>query len=76
MIGHSHPDIVAAIHSVADSGFMLRGINPREGERIWLLVDRISSYKAVRLYNSGTGANTIAIATALVYTAQKKGSND
>lgn len=76
MIGHSHPDVVAAIHRVADSGFMLGGPNPSEGELAQLLIDRIPSYEAVRFCNSGTEANTMAIATALAYTGRKKVSGD
>lgn len=75
MIGHSHPDVVGAIHRVADSGFMLGGPNPSEGELAQLLVDRIPSYEAVRFCNSGTEANTMAIATALAYTGRKKVSD-
>ena len=72
MVGHSHPEIVAAIHNVADSGFMLGGPTASEGELARLLVDRIPSYEAVRFCNSGTEANTMAIAAALAYTGRKK----
>lgn len=74
MLGHSHPDVVTAIHAVADAGFMLGGPNPSEGELARLLVDRIPSYEAVRFCNSGTEANTMAIATALAYTRRNKAS--
>lgn len=72
MVGHSHPDVVAAIHGVADTGFMLGGPTPAEAELAQLLVDRIPSYEAVRFCNSGTEANTMAIAVALAYTGRKK----
>lgn len=72
MVGHSHPDIVAAIHAVADAGFMLGGPTASEAELAQLLVDRIPSYEAVRFCNSGTEANTMAIAAALAYTGRKK----
>ena len=72
MVGHSHPDVVAAIHDIADAGFMLGGPNPSEGELAQLLVSRIPSYEAVRFCNSGTEANTMAIATALAYTGRNK----
>ncbi|KAI8244847.1 hypothetical protein K4K55_004098 [Colletotrichum sp. SAR 10_96] len=72
MFGHSHPDIIAAIESVTKSGFTLGGPGPKEGELGKLLVDRFPSIDAIRFCNSGTEANTMAIATALHFIGRKK----
>ncbi|KAL0944528.1 aminotransferase class-iii [Colletotrichum truncatum] len=72
MFGHSHPDIIAAIESVTKSGFTLGGPGPMEGELGKLLVDRFPSIDAIRFCNSGTEANTMAIATALHFVGRKK----
>lgn len=72
MFGHSHPDIIAAIHSVTQSGFTLGGPSPKEGELGQLLVERFPSIDAIRFCNSGTEANTMAIATALHFIGRKK----
>ncbi|KAF6807941.1 aminotransferase class-iii [Colletotrichum sojae] len=72
MFGHSHPDIVAAIESVMRSGFTLGGPSPREGELARLLVERFASIEAIRFCNSGTEANTMALATALHYVGRRK----
>ncbi|GJC79021.1 beta-phenylalanine transaminase [Colletotrichum liriopes] len=72
MFGHSHPDIIAAIESVTKTGFTLGGPTPREGELGTLLVERFSSIDAIRFCNSGTEANTMAIATALHFNGRKK----
>lgn len=72
MFGHSHPDIIAAIESVTRSGFTLGGPSPGEGELGRLLVERFASIDAIRFCNSGTEANTMALATALHYIGRKK----
>ncbi|OLN81218.1 Beta-phenylalanine transaminase [Colletotrichum chlorophyti] len=72
MFGHSHPEIIAAIQSVTKSGFTLGGPTPKEGELGQLLVERFPSLDAVRFCNSGTEANTMAIATALHFVQRRK----
>ncbi|KAF9881655.1 aminotransferase class-III [Colletotrichum karsti] len=72
MFGHSHPNIIAAVSSVLESGFTLGGPGPKEGELGNLLVDRFPSIDAIRFCNSGTEANTMAIATALHFNKKKK----
>ncbi|GKT47357.1 beta-phenylalanine transaminase [Colletotrichum spaethianum] len=72
MFGHSHPDIIAAVESVTKAGFTLGGPTPKEGELGMLLVERFPSIDAVRFCNSGTEANTMAIATALHFNGRKK----
>jgi glutamate-1-semialdehyde 2,1-aminomutase len=72
MFGHSHPKIKEAVASVLASGFTLGGPNQYEGELASLLVDRFPSVAAIRFCNSGTEANTMAIATALAFTKRRK----
>jgi glutamate-1-semialdehyde 2,1-aminomutase len=72
LFGHSNPEIKAAIQTVIESGFTLGGPNLREGELAKLLVSRFASMDAIRFCNSGTEANTMAIATALAYNGRKK----
>ncbi|KAK2034478.1 aminotransferase class-III [Colletotrichum zoysiae] len=72
MFGHSHPKIIAAIESVTKSGFTLGGPTPKEGELGSLLVERFPSIDAIRFCNSGTEANTMAIATALHFNGRRK----
>jgi glutamate-1-semialdehyde 2,1-aminomutase len=72
MFGHSHPAIKDAIQEVMDSGFTLGGVNTKEGELAHALASRFPSVDAIRFANSGTEANTLAIATAITYTHKKK----
>ncbi|KFY92624.1 hypothetical protein V500_04121 [Pseudogymnoascus sp. VKM F-4518 (FW-2643)] len=72
MFGHSHPKIINAVENVLKTGFTLGGPNLFEGELAKLLVARFPSVDSIRFCNSGTEANTMAIATALAYNRRKK----
>ncbi|OBT82047.1 hypothetical protein VE02_09502 [Pseudogymnoascus sp. 03VT05] len=72
MFGHSHPKIINAVENVLKTGFTLGGPNLYEGELAKLLVARFPSVDSIRFCNSGTEANTMAIATALAYNRRKK----
>lgn len=72
MFGHSHPEIIATAEHVMKSGFNLGGPHQHEGELARRLVERFSSLDQVLFCNSGTEANTMAIATALHFTGRKK----
>ncbi|KAG7112506.1 Beta-phenylalanine transaminase like protein [Verticillium longisporum] len=70
--GHSHPAILDAIDRAAKGGFNLGDPNEREVELAEKLVSRFPSMDTIRFCNSGTEANTMAIATALHSTKRKK----
>ncbi|KAM0274920.1 hypothetical protein ACHAQH_007729 [Verticillium albo-atrum] len=70
--GHSHPAIRDAIERAAKGGFNLGGPNEREVELAEKLVSRFPSMDTIRFCNSGTEANTMAIATALHLVQRKK----
>lgn len=72
MYGHSHPVILAAIERAAKTGYTLGGPNEREVELAEKLVNRFPSIDSIRFCNSGTEANTMAIATALHFVKRKK----
>ena len=72
MFGHSHPEIIKAIESVTKSGFTLGGTTRKEQELARLLVSRFPSMDSIRFCNSGTEANTLALATALAHNGRKK----
>ncbi|KAM0331388.1 hypothetical protein ACHAQA_003061 [Verticillium albo-atrum] len=72
MYGHSHPEILSAIERAAHGGFNLGGPNEREVELAEKLVSRFPSMDSIRFCNSGTEANTMAIATALHFVKRKK----
>lgn len=70
--GHSHPVINDSVQQALSTGFSLGGITEKEAELAEILIDRFPSLDKVRFCNSGTEANTFAIATAMAYTQRKK----
>ncbi|KAJ5594160.1 acetylornithine aminotransferase [Penicillium hispanicum] len=70
--GHSHPVIHDAVNQALATGFSLGGITQKEAELAEILTRRFPSLEKVRFCNSGTEANTFAIATAMAYTKKKK----
>ncbi|KAJ5111294.1 acetylornithine aminotransferase [Penicillium argentinense] len=70
--GHSHPVIQEAVQQALSTGFSLGGITEKEAELGEILAGRFPSIEKVRFCNSGTEANTFAVATALAHTQRKK----
>ncbi|MGA2401086.1 MAG: glutamate-1-semialdehyde 2,1-aminomutase [Syntrophobacteraceae bacterium] len=72
ILGHSHPEVVAALREVADRGTSY-GIPTRiEIEMARKVVEMVPSIEMVRMVNSGTEAAMSAIRLARGYTGRKK----
>ena len=72
LYGHNHPVIRAAIDGALDAGWNLGAHGVQEARLARLVCDRFPSLDLVRFTNSGTEANLMAIATALVVTGRKR----
>lgn len=70
--GHSHPVIKNAVQEALSTGFSLGGITEKEAQLASILTNRFPSMDKVRFCNSGTEANTFALAAALAHTKRKK----
>ncbi|KAL4984981.1 putative acetylornithine aminotransferase [Aspergillus falconensis] len=70
--GHSHATIKAAVQEAVSVGLSLGGITEKEAQLGEILIARFPSLEKVRFCNSGTEANTFAIATAIAYTKREK----
>lgn len=70
--GHNHPVIRKAIEQALDGGWNYGGHNQMEQKLAKIVCKRFPYMEKVRFVNSGTEANMIAIATAVVYTGKKK----
>jgi glutamate-1-semialdehyde 2,1-aminomutase len=70
--GHSHPTIEAAVQEALATGLSLGSITEKEAQLGENLTTRFPSLEKVRFCNSGTEANTFAIATAIAYTKRGK----
>ena len=72
LYGHSNPVIRAALDGALDGGWNLGGHGVMEARLARLVCDRFPSLDLVRFTNSGTEANLMAIATALVVTGRRR----
>ncbi|ETS86890.1 hypothetical protein PFICI_00718 [Pestalotiopsis fici W106-1] len=72
MFGHSHPAILDAIQRAASIGINLSGVTEYEVQFAELVKKRFPSMELMRFCNSGTEANTMALAAALHYTKKRK----
>ncbi|KAK6851479.1 Beta-phenylalanine transaminase [Apiospora arundinis] len=70
--GHSHPVLTDAISHAATQGFSLGAATVRESELAQRVQTRFPSIERVRFCNSGTEANTYALAAAMEFTGRKK----
>ncbi len=72
LFGHSDEMIKTAIHEALEVGTAMGGPTSYERLLAALLCKRFASLEKVRFCNSGTEANLMAIATAVVHTGRKK----
>lgn len=72
MFGHSHPKIHEAVQEALSIGINLGSTIGKEAEFGSLIQKRFPSMELLRFANSGTEANTLALASALAYTGQKE----
>lgn len=72
LYGHSHPVIMSRINEALKCGLSFGGHNEYEPQLAAELCARVPSFELVRFTNSGTEANLMALATAVVHTGRDK----
>jgi glutamate-1-semialdehyde 2,1-aminomutase len=72
LLGHAHPDVVAALHEQIDRGTFYASCHPLEIEWTRLIQRLIPSAERVRYVGSGTEATMLAIRIARAYTGRTK----
>lgn len=72
ILGHRHPDVIAAISRVLDGGTSFGAPTALETTLAQLIVDAIPSVDMVRMVNSGTEATMSAIRLARGFTGRDK----
>jgi glutamate-1-semialdehyde 2,1-aminomutase len=70
--GHNHPAIKQAIQSALENGWNYGAHNKMERQLAQTVCERFPALEMVRFVNSGTEANMMALATALVVTRKRK----
>ncbi len=72
VLGHAHPDVIAAVTEAARDGTSFGAPTAREIELAELVIDRMPSVEMVRLVNSGTEATMTALRLARGHTGRPK----
>jgi len=70
ILGHAHPQVVAAIHAAVDRGTSFGAPTEAENELAELIIDAVPSVEKVRLVSSGTEATMSAIRLARGHTGR------
>jgi len=70
ILGHGHPQVVAAVHQAVDRAFSFGAPTPGENELCELIVEAVPSIEMVRLVSSGTEATMSAIRLARGFTGR------
>lgn len=72
ILGHAHPDVIAAVKNAADRGTSFGIPNPLEVELARKICEWVPSVQKVRMTNSGTEATMSAIRLARGFTRRDK----
>lgn len=72
LLGHLPEESRRVFKEVAETGLSIGGVGPAEADAARLITQRFASIEQVRITNSGTEANLMAIATAIHHTGRSK----
>ena len=72
ILGHAHPDVVAAVSAAVPKGTSFGAPTAAENELAELIIEAVPSVEKVRLVNSGTEATMSAIRLARGFTRRDK----
>jgi len=72
ILGHCHPDVVAAVKNAADSGASFGAPTEKEITLAEMVIDAVPSIEMVRMVSSGTEATMSAIRLARGFTGRDK----
>jgi glutamate-1-semialdehyde 2,1-aminomutase len=72
IVGHAHPDVLAAIRETAERGTSFGAPTLLETEMAKLVIERVPSVEMVRMVNSGTEATMSALRLARGFTKRNK----
>lgn len=72
ILGHQHPQVVAAVRAAIEKAFSFGAPSPGENELCELIIELVPSIEMVRLVSSGTEATMSAIRLARGYTGRDR----
>lgn len=70
LLGHSHPDVLAAVHKAVDHGLSFGASTPAEGDLAALVQARNPAVERIRMVSTGTEATMTAVRLARGFTGR------
>ncbi|MGA7203445.1 MAG: glutamate-1-semialdehyde 2,1-aminomutase [Specibacter sp.] len=70
LLGHAHPDVLAAVHAAVDHGLSFGASTPAEGDLAALVMGRVSGVERLRMVSTGTEATMTAVRLARGFTGR------
>lgn len=70
LLGHSHPDVLAAVHAAVDHGLSFGASTPAESELAALVQGRVAGVERLRMVSTGTEATMTAVRLARGFTGR------
>lgn len=70
LLGHAHPNVLAAVHAAVDHGLSFGASTPAESELAALVQGRVSGVERLRMVSTGTEATMTAVRLARGFTGR------
>ncbi|ABY22965.1 glutamate-1-semialdehyde 2,1-aminomutase [Renibacterium salmoninarum ATCC 33209] len=70
LLGHAHPEVIAAVHAAVDRGLSFGASTPAETELAELVLGRVSAVERLRMVSTGTEATMTAVRLARGFTGR------
>ena len=70
LLGHSHPDVIAAVHRAVDHGLTFGASTPAEADLAQLVKERVPAVELLRMVSTGTEATMTAVRLARGFTSR------
>jgi glutamate-1-semialdehyde 2,1-aminomutase len=70
LVGHAHPEVLAAVHAAVDRGLSFGASTPAEAELAAIVMERVSAVERLRMVSTGTEATMTAVRLARGFTGR------
>ncbi|HSU72162.1 MAG TPA: aminotransferase class III-fold pyridoxal phosphate-dependent enzyme, partial [Micrococcaceae bacterium] len=70
LLGHAHPEVLAAVHAAVDHGLSFGASTPAEAELAALVQERVPAVERLRMVSTGTEATMTAVRLARGFTGR------
>ncbi|WP_269046140.1 glutamate-1-semialdehyde 2,1-aminomutase [Paenarthrobacter sp. Z7-10] len=70
LLGHAHPEVLAAVHAAVDRGLSFGASTPAEAELAALVQERVPAVERLRMVSTGTEATMTAVRLARGFTGR------